>query len=422
MNERLLQYLWNYKIFSGFDFKDTEGNPIEIIDFGRWNFDSGPDFLFGKIKYKNVVLAGNIELHLKSSDYIFHRHSGNPEFENLILHAVFYHDTDIAALQQHNIPTLELKNHIDTDVLQKYESLLLHKEFIPCESIFSTDKIPFGFTEETLLKKLDEKATEIENSLKIHKNNYEAVLFHQLAYAFGLKVNAEIFRQMAESIDFSVLNKIRQNLTQLEALFYGLSGWLDNPEDEQMLLWKREFDFLKAKYQLPDLTFTPKFSKLRPPNFPTVRLSQFAALYHQQQHLFSVLMNADDVAALAAVFGQVKASEYWSQRFSFGKISNVENQKIMTSDFIRLVLINAVLPLMYAYHKNSDENIHDKILGFYRDLLPEKNSVTDRWKLLNVPINNALESQAFLYHYKNFCQYKGCLHCGIGLRLLKETR
>lgn len=171
MNEKLLQYLWNFKIFNNFDFKDMAGNELEILDFGKWNFDSGPDFLFGKIKFKNSILAGNIELHVKSSDYIFHQHSGNPEFENLILHVVFNHDLEIDELNEKNIPTLELKNYIDQNLLWKYESLLNENQFIPCASLFETSKIPFQFTEETLLKKLDEKSLEIEESLRINKNN-----------------------------------------------------------------------------------------------------------------------------------------------------------------------------------------------------------------------------------------------------------
>lgn len=420
MNEKLLQYLWNFKIFTDFDFKDVTGNDLEIISFGKWNFDSGPDFLFGKIKFNGLTLAGNIELHVKSSDYIFHRHTGNPEFENLILHAVYFHDTEIDELNKRNIPTLELKNYIDHNILLKYESLLLQKEFIPSENIFDAKKIPFHFAEETLFKKLDEKSIEIEAALQFSKNNYEAVLFQNLAYAFGLKVNALIFKQLAESIDFTVLNKIRQNLTQLEALFFGICGWLEKPEDEQMQIWKREFEFLKTKYQINPVRVTPKFSKLRPPNFPTVRLSQLASLYHLNQNLFSRLMFAKNIREIYSVFENVKAGEYWNTRYNFGKTSTVEGEKILTEEFINLILINAVLPLRYAYQKNSEENINDQIIDFYRSIPPDKNTVIDGWKSLKVPINSALDSQAFLFHYKNYCQPKRCLDCAIGFQLLRD--
>lgn len=421
MNEKLLQYLWNFKIFNSFDFKDMEGNELEILDFGKWNFDSGPDFLFGKIKFKNLILAGNIELHVKSSDYIFHQHSGNPEFENLILHVVFNHDMEIEELNKKNIPTLELKNYIDQNLLWKYESLLNENQFIPCANLFEASKIPFQFAEETLFKKLDEKSLEIEESLRINKNNYEAVLFQNLAYAFGLKVNSLIFRQIAECLDFTIVNKIRQNQTQLEALFFGICNWLENPKDEQTKIWRREFDFLKMKYQIDDLRFQPKFSKLRPPNFPTIRLSQLASLYHLNQNLFSKLIASKNMDDIAAIFSNVKASDYWNDRFNFGKTSTIKGEKSLTKEFVELILINAILPLKYAYHKNFDEDAADEILEFYRKITPEKNSIITSWNQLQVKTESALQSQAFLYHHKNFCLKKNCLNCGIGFQLLKNN-
>ena len=420
MNEKLLQYLWNFKIFKNFDFKDTSGNSIEIFDFGRWNNDSGPDFLHAGIKFKGLELHGHIELHLKSSDWIFHRHSGNPEFDNIILHAVLVHDIEIQELNDRNVPTLELQAHVDSTLLWKYESLLKENRFIPCEDIFDPGRIPVGFTDETLLKKLDIKSHEIEKALKISKNNYEAVLFQYLAYAFGLKVNAVHFRQMAESIDFKLINKLSQNPLHLEALFFGLCGWLDKPADEQMSLWRREFDFIKVKYNLPPLRFYPKFSKLRPPNFPTVRLSQLASLYHLNQNLFSRLISAAGTAELYHIFSRVKASEYWDIRFNFGKESTVTGEKYLSRDFTDLVLLNAVLPMKYVYTKNSDEDAAEAVISLYRNLAPEKNSITDGWKALGVVIEDAADSQAYIYQHKYFCETKNCLNCSIGLQLLKK--
>ena len=421
MNEKLLQYLWNFKIFTSFDFKDVEGNSLEILEFGQWNFDSGPDFLFGKIKTKGLTLAGNIELHVKSSDWIFHRHSGNPEFENIIAHVVFIHDIEIEEFTAKNIPTLELRNYIEERLLSKYDLLLQENQFIPCEKIFDPIYLPFNFHEETLLKKLDDKAILIEEALKRNKNNYEAVLFQQLAYAFGLKVNAPIFLQLAEQIDFTVFNKIRQNQVQLESLFFGMSNWLKEPADEQTRIWKREFEFLKAKYQLSPSFIHPKFSKLRPPNFPTIRLSQLASLYHQNQNLFSKIINTKSIDELISVFKKVKASEYWDDRFNFGKISSVSGEKTLTKDFTELIIINAVLPLIYAYYKNTDENIPDFIIQLYQKTSPEKNTIIDEWKKLKVQAETALETQSLIYHYRNYCEKKNCLKCGIGLKLMNNS-
>ncbi|MCD1118817.1 DUF2851 family protein [Chryseobacterium turcicum] len=421
MNEKLLQYLWNFKVFTNFDFIDTEGNPVEILDFGRWNTDSGPDFLMSKIKTKNMILAGNIELHVKSSDWIFHQHSKDPAYKNIILHVVFQNDIDIKEFKDQNIPTLELKNYIDKNVFQKYENLLKENQFIPCEKIFSIKKIPVNFHEENLLKKLEEKSLEIEADLHRHKNNYEAVMFHHLAYSFGLTVNASLFKQIAESIDFNIINKIRQNKTQLEALFFGISGWLETPLDLQMSLWKREFDFLKAKYNLPEIIIRPKFLRLRPPNFPTIRLSQFADLYFKHQNLFSKIILPQNTNSLFEIFKEIQASDYWTDHFNFGKISSINHPKVVTKDFIELIILNTILPVKYTYHKHQNENIGDEILAFYSEIQSEKNSIIKEWKKLGLKTKTSLESQSLIYHFKNFCKTKNCLNCSIGFKILKES-
>ncbi|MGU3377193.1 DUF2851 family protein [Chryseobacterium sp. M5A1_1a] len=419
MTEKLLQYLWNYKIFKYFDFKDIEGNSVEIIQFGKWNKDAGPDFLNAKIKINGLILAGNIELHVRSSDWIFHNHSQDPNYQNIILHVIFQHDIEITEFIHKNVPTLELKNYIDENILWKYDNLINGKQFIACENIFSKEKIPVNFHEGNILKKLEEKSLELEQSLILYKNNFETVLFQSLAYSFGLKVNAYIFRQIAESIDYTVINKIRQNPLQLEALLFGISGWLDHPEDGQMKIWKREFEYIRAKFNISDLKFRPKFLRLRPPNFPTIRLSQLADLY-QQQNLFSKIMDAENVDELYEIFKSVKASDYWDCHFNFGTISKVQ-PKTLSKDFIDLLIVNSILPLKYTYHKYHSEEITDKIITFYRNISAEKNSVTQGWKNLGVSITNAMESQSLIYHHKNSCDEKNCLTCSIGFKLLKES-
>jgi len=421
MTEKLLQYLWNFKIFKHFDFKDIEGNAVEILDFGKWNTNSGPDFLSAKIKINTIIFAGNIELHVKSSDWIFHNHALDPHYQNIILHVVFQNDCEIEELNNKNIPTLELKDHINENVFWKYEKLISGNHFIPCENIFNPKKIPLNFHEENVLKKLEEKSSEFENNLQQYKNNFEAVLFHSLAYSFGLKVNALIFKQIAESIDFNIILKIKQNKTQLEALFFGISGWLENPKDEQMKIWKREFDFIKVKFNISSLKIYPKFLRLRPPNFPTIRLSQLAHLYFEHQNLFSKIIHTKNTEALSEIFKEIKASEYWNDHFNFGKISSVNQPKFLTQDFIELLILNTVLPLKYTYHRYHNEETAEEILNFYKALSAEKNAVIDDWKKLGITFKTALESQSLIYHFKNSCQEKNCLNCSIGFKLLKEN-
>lgn len=418
MTEKLLQYLWNYKVFKNFDFKDIEGNSVEIIHFGKWNKNAGPDFLDAKIKINRLLLAGNIELHVRSSDWIFHNHSQDPNYQNIILHVVFQHDIEIQELTGKHVPTLELKYHIDENIILKYEKLINENEFIACENIFNPKKVPVNFHEENILKKLDEKSEELEQSLIRYKNNFEAVLFHSFAYSFGLKVNAHIFRQIAESVDYSIINKIRQNPLQHEALLFGISGWLEKPQDGQMKIWKREFDFIKAKFSISDLKFHPKFLRLRPPNFPTIRLSQLADLY-KHQNLFSKIMEARNANQLYNIFRVVKASEYWDFHFNFGNISKVQ-PKTMSKDFMDLLILNTVLPLQYTYYKYHREEIADEIIELYKTVSAEKNTIIKSWEKLGMNITNALESQSMIYHHKTHCEVKNCLACGIGFKLLKE--
>ena len=419
MNENLLQYLWKYKIFSKFDFKDTDENPIEILDFGTLNTNSGPDFSLAKIKTKNIVLAGNIEIHVKSSDWYFHNHNLQKDYQSVILHVVYFNDTDVSELKEAGIPTLELKDYINEEILAKYQTLENQYHFIPCESIFDTSKVPFLFSEETLLKKLDEKSIEIEQLLAQSKNNYEAVLFQKLAYSFGLKVNAEIYQNIAENIDFKIIQKISQNQFQLESLLFGKGNLLEK-ETETNQKWKREFDFLKNKFKISEQTFPVKFLRLMPPSFPTIRFSQLAMLYHLQPNLFSKILKAKNIQELKSLFEKVKSSEFWENHYTFEKTSEEKIEKKLSDDFIEILLINAVLPIIYTYFKNINPEKTDQILEFYKNLNPEKNSIIYSWKKLNVKFSSALETQAFLYHHKHLCSYKNCLNCNIGLKILKD--
>ena len=419
MNENLLQYLWKYKIFSKFEFKDTDGNPIEILDFGTLNTNSGPDFSLAKIKTKNIVLAGNIEIHVKSSDWYFHNHDLQKDYQSVILHVVYFNDTDVSELKEAGIPTLELKDYINEKILAKYQTLENQYQFIPCESIFDTSKVPFLFSEETLLKKLDEKSIEIEQLLAQSKNNYEAVLFQKLAYSFGLKVNAEIYQNIAENIDFKIIQKISQNQFQLESFLFGKGNLLEK-ETETNQKWKREFEFLKIKFKISEQTFPVKFLRLMPPSFPTIRFSQLAMLYHLQPNLFSKILKAKNIQELKSLFEKVKTSDFWENHYTFEKTSEEKIEKKLSDDFIEILLINAVLPIIYTYFKNINPEKTDQILEFYKNLSPEKNSIISSWKKLNVKFSSALETQAFLYHHKHLCSYKNCLNCNIGLKILKD--
>lgn len=418
MNEQLLQYLWNYKIFKNFDFKDVEGNVLEIIDFGVWNKNAGADFQLAKIKFNGLLFSGHIELHLRSSDWDFHRHSENEQYHNIILHAVYEHDREVEFLKQRNIPTLELKNYIDNGVVERYKKLCLQQKFIPCEGLLDSKFHALHFHERNVLNKLDEKSTQIEHQLRETKNDYEAVLFRNMAYGFGLKVNAEIFQSIAESEDFSIFRKVNKNLTQTEAFLFGKAGWLQDAVDPQTEIWKREYDFLKQKFRLKEITYSPKFLRLRPPNFPTIRLSQLANLYHQHQNLFSKIMTANTYSELKNIFKNISASDYWKNHYQFGKTTEKSQDKKLSSSFIDLLIINVTLPLKYAYHKNTEGYTTDAILQIYQEIPAENNKIIESWEALGCAVENALQSQSYLYQYKNLCIQKKCLSCTLSFKII----
>lgn len=419
MTEHFLQYLWNYKLFTKLDFRDTEGNALEILDFGKFNTNSGPDFSFAKLKTKNLLLAGNIELHLKSSDWKRHGHQNQVEYRNVILHVVYEHDEEVTDLINAGIPTLELRDWISENVLTRFWDLQKTGSFIPCEELFYPEAIAPIFSEQKVLEKLDEKSNEIEHLLKLNKNDYEAVLFQKIAYAFGLKVNAELFQQIAAAFPYTVFRKVARNPFQAEALLLGKAGLLQE-ENSQNARWRSEYNYLLKKYQLDSTVTWAKMMRLRPASFPTIRLSQLASLYANPA-IFSTIINAQTPEDLTAVFMKVQASEFWTTHFSFNEKESSPRIKKLSADFIELILLNAVLPFIYTYNKNVNPDNTEFILNFYRHLRPEKNSVIKKWEKLGVKMNSALDSQAFLYHKKRYCDVKNCLNCSIGYQLMKHV-
>lgn len=421
ISEHFLQFLWHKKLFTHFNFHSTDNLPIEIIDFGQWNYNQGPDFLFAKIKYQNTIFVGHIELHVKSSDWLCHKHSHQKEYQNIILHVVYEDDVDIPLLKDKNIPTLVLQPYIDNCRIDAYQKLQQENfGFIPCEEAINEIEMPLFFHEENILRKLSDKNRQIKEQLYNTKNDYEAVLFYNLAYTFGLRINAETFRQIAESIDFSVIRKIRQNTMDLEALFFGLSGMLEDINDEMTSIWQRQFLFLKTKYKLPDMILKTKYSKLRPPNFPNIRWSQLAQLIYREPHLLSKIKSAQTIQELKILFKEITATDYWTTHYNFGKTSKISSPKKLSDEFIDKILINAILPIKYAFGLDTNENINDDIIRYYKDLKPEKNQILAQWKVCNVEVKSGLESQSLIYHYKNYCVEKKCLNCAIGFKILRK--
>jgi hypothetical protein len=422
MKENLLHFVWKLKLFSTSQLKSTNGEIIEIISAGTANPNSGPDFLNAKLVINQQLWAGNVEIHLNSSDWYVHNHENDENYDSVILHVVWDHTVDVFRKTNQPIATLELKNYISKELLNNYQQLFSkNKNWINCEKdIVSID--PFIFTnwlERLYVERLEKKAEQIQNSVTKLNNNWEAALFVLLAKNFGLKINAEAFMNFANSFDFSIVRKASNNLEQLEALFFGQTGMLSNDyESEYFKKLKKEYNFLKVKFQLkPISNGQVQFFRLRPNNFPTIRLSQLAMVYHHHQNLFSKIIETETIKEFYELFDEA-TSTFWETHYTFETTSKKSIKKI-TKPFIDLLLINTIIPMKYLYLKSLGKSDLSSVLIIIALVKPEKNMIISKFNELNIKSSTALETQALLQLKNEYCNKQLCLQCAIGNELLK---
>ena len=424
MEEDFLYHIWKYKLFSKLNLFTVNGAPIFIVKAGLENKNSGPDFLNSQLKIDNQIWVGNVEMHLKSSDWYLHKHEEDVNYDAVILHVVWEHDAVIFRKNNTEIPTLELKNIVDKTILNNYKKLVLSKQkWIPCENQISKTEtfLLNNWLERLYFERLEQKSILIKELLKESNFNFEAVLFQLLAKNFGLKVNGDAFLQLAKSIDFSIIRKVQFDKAQLSALLFGQAGFLeDENEDFYYQELKKEYQFLKHKYQLKSISKNMfQFFRMRPNNFPTIRIAQFVALYHNCQNLFSKLIVLKEKKEFYNLLSN-EVDGFWKTHYTFETTSKKSAKKISKA-FIDLLLINTIIPLKLIYLQNRGEAFEDDILQLIQQVNTEKNSIISNFSALKVKANNAMESQALIQLKNNYCTKKQCLQCAIGNRLLKES-
>ena len=347
-------------------------------------------------------------------------------YNNVILHVVWEDDVAVHRSDNTILPTLSLKEYISEAVLETYQKLLnsTNTSFINCEKdIKETDEFLLqNWLESLFYERLEQKSVLILKLLEESNNNWEAVLYSLLLKSFGSKINGPSFLSVSNALDFSILKKTSFNLQQTESLLFGITGLLSNENcvDAYFISLKKEYEYLKKKFSLSeDEVLKPEFFKLRPPNFPTIRLSQFSALYHEHQSLFAQLMNANTLEELYSVFN-ISASAYWDEHYTFGKQS-AKSKKQLTQSFINLIIINTILPLKFCYAKYTGADVNDEILKIVSVLKSEKNSIIDSFKLHGVNAVSCKESQAILQLYNAYCSKNKCLQCAVGASLLNRN-
>ncbi len=424
MKEDFLHYLWKFKKFPTSNLQTTNHQPITIIHSGEYLQSSGPDFFNAQIIIENQKWAGNVEIHLQSSDWYVHHHEKDKAYDNVILHVVWQHNMSIFRKNNTEIPTLELKNFVGQETIVRYQSLVLPKTWIYCESQIRLvpSFVLRNWKERLLFERLERKSELIDFLLKQTNNDWEATLFCLLAKNFGLNTNGSVFFKIALSIPFSILRKESNTTESIEALLFGISGLLtDEKEDVYYSRLKTKFNYLVHKYQLVlPVVESVQFFRLRPDNFPTIRLSQLANLYGTHLNLFSKIMEANSIVQLYQIF-RVSASSYWQNHYQFDKASR-KKSKSLSKTFVDLIIINTIVPMQFAYAKSQGKESTEAGVFLLESIKAEQNSTVHKFQTIGVIAENAFESQSLLQLKNEYCSKSRCLECAIGIELLKDNK
>lgn len=432
LSEKLLQYIWLHRLFNTGDLETTKKEKLQIISPGRWNKDSGPDFLDARIKVDDVIMAGNIELHLHASDWIRHGHHQNKDYHNLILHVINEFDlTDEGELPAH-VPTLELKERIPGVILQRYAQLMEHDGNILCSGqLEEIDGLTwFNWKDRLLIERWQHKTDLFSNWMKDSQNNWEETFYKALSRNFGAPVNGEAFESLACSLPLKVIAIHKHHLLQTEALLFGQAGMLDQKfrEDYPKQL-QREYLFLQKKYHLSSINAGLwKWMRMRPSNFPTIRLAQLAVLINQSSHLFSRIMETKSLKEVYNMFN-IHASPYWDSHYHFIKLNEKqkdeqplpEKKKHLGKNMIENILINTICPMLAMYDRFQMHGTYlDRAFQWMRSLPSENNRYTREWEQEGIANTSAWDSQSLLQLTKNYCMEKRCLECAVGNKILRK--
>lgn len=412
------------KLLDMLQLKTTHGESISVLKSGEHNTDAGPDFLNAKIKIGETTWAGNIEIHVQSSEWNQHKHQHDAAYENVILHIVYKNNAEAKTRNGVILPALEVNGLFDRNLLTRYEKLQSSNQPIPCFQLISRVKAVTiqAWLQRLMIERLEEKTNFAQAVLNKNKGDWEITFYHLLARAFGTRLNAEAFQATAESLPIHILAKNKKSLFILESLLLGCAGWLnDSFHDEYMLQLKKEFLYQQNKYQLTAINKQHwKLLRIRPASFPTLRLVQFAGVINQSTHLFSQILNAKSVSEIRNLFGS-GCHEYWNTHFLPDK-KVVKHNSALSKSFIDLLLINIVIPIVFLYGKTKgDEAVTAKALNWLDEIPSENNFIIKNWNQAGINSKSAFDSQALIQLRKKYCDNKLCLNCSIGHSILKST-
>ncbi|MBL4705136.1 MAG: DUF2851 family protein [Flavobacteriales bacterium] len=415
MKEDLLQYIWKMKVISSIGLKTTSGIDLEILDFGTLNDDQGPDFLNGRVLLDGVEFAGSIEIHVNGSHWLLHKHGESRQYDNVILHVVFENDVQINNQMNQPIPTLELKELINESLLITYRGLMESSSLIPCEKqLDKVDSLLWIIMKDRMFaERLDRKSEEIRETFQKNSFNWEETFYQYLFKYAAMGVNSINFLELAQSVPLKIVRKIGNDPFVLEAIFFGQANPLEKTDNNYLRELRGEFEYQKLKFGLKLNYFQMKFSRMRPANFPTIRLIQLTALLANHQNLFRKVMESESVKDISQLLvmpsnaGQFKNGAAHQAHTGFGSV------------LIKSIVVNVVVPVMYNYGRYlDDQNLINKAKRMMEELSKENNKITRIWEGLNVENKNAYDSQALIQLYKQYCSAKKCLNCGLSSKTL----
>ena len=430
--EQLLHYIWKHKLFSLSQLVTTEGKNVEIIDQGRHNTDAGPDFFNAKIRIAGTEWVGNVEIHCKASEWFLHHHDTDERYDNVILHVCGEIDDIATTSKGRQIEQTILP--IPAPIEACYQELMSpHNSPAPCYlHAANMPKIKQrAWLSALQTERLERKTKAIFERLDKCNKSWEQVFFVTLARNFGFGINNNAFEEWAFNVPLHVIDHHRDDLLQVEALFLGLAGLLDegqmNDEQRQRVAndayfarLKQEYNYLSHKFSLSCMRASHwKFLRLRPQNFPHLRIAQLASLYHLRQIGLRSMLESKDIASIQKLFC-FETSSYWQHHYTFGTPSQ-KGSKQLSKGSIELIIINTIVPLLFAYGKYSNKaEWCNTALDLWEQLEPEQNHIVTQWKKSGFCIESAADTQALIQLHNEYCATKNCLRCRFGFDFLRS--
>ena len=411
MKEEFIYYLWENRLLH-LDLKTTDNEEITVLSVGNRNHDSGADFVNARIKIGDALWAGQVEIHVRASDWFKHNHHNDANYDSVILHVVYENDTDSL-----KIPTLEIKDKFDISIFHKYNWFFGSRNWIPCgEFVGGVQNFTLiSWLDRMLVEHLENECKDLDFKLKNNHYDWEQAFYQRLMRYFGLKVNNDSFEYLSRILPLNLLLRHRDNDIYIESMMFGCAGFLERDfEEDYPSLLKRDFMMLRSKFGLKVMPLSNwKFLRLRPPNFPTIRIAQLAKIITKNGNMFSKIRDADDIEEIKDLF-DIELNSYWDNHFQFDKISKVERRKILGKTAVDLIIINAIVPMLFYYgHTHSLESYKEKAMSFLEQIEAEDNLIIRNFQNSGVVLQNAFQTQAILYMYKYYCKRRRCLECRI---------